>query len=305
MAHAELFELARREYGPLHPSLHDFERHADEFIQPAILAAVKACERAAASGRKVDEAPLVALLRPAGPRNVWRLPLFTAEFCGRLLEELTHYEESGIPLRRPNGMNRYGAILDQLGMEASLDYLTRRFLRPLGQMLYPTLIGHGDADEHYGFAVRYKRGEDVSLAEHTDASVLTLNANLGYRGFSGGAVAFGGLRFLKGPEEAEAARAVEAHSAAADSSAAEATVDFAQFEPGEAILHLGSHYHSALPIDSGERANLIVWLMGRHDVVRVAPHEEADRLSAAQRWGAFAAERARASILSTALREEL
>ena len=58
-------------------------------------------------------------------------------------------------------MNRFGAILDQLGMEASLDYLSRRFVRPLGQMLFPWLVSAGDADEHYAFIVRYKKGEDV------------------------------------------------------------------------------------------------------------------------------------------------
>ena len=77
---------------------------------------------------------------------------------------------------------RYGAILDELGFSTSLDYLCRRYLRPLGQMLYPWLIASGDADEHYGFVVKYKNGQDVSLAEHADASVLTRNAELRVRG---------------------------------------------------------------------------------------------------------------------------
>ena len=37
--------------------------------------------------------------------------LFTMEFSKLLLEELEHVSNSGIPMRRPNGMNRYGAIL--------------------------------------------------------------------------------------------------------------------------------------------------------------------------------------------------
>ena len=45
---------------------------------------------------------------------------------------------------------------------------------------------------------------------------------------------------------------------------------------------------------SGERVNMIVWLFGEHGVVRVAPHEEQERLLAHQRWGAAAAEDARA-----------
>ena len=31
-----------------------------------------------------------------------------------------------------------------------------RYLRPLGQMLFPELVGAEDAVEHYGFVVRYK-----------------------------------------------------------------------------------------------------------------------------------------------------
>ena len=271
----ELFEAARVEYGVLHRSLYDFEHHVADFIQPHLLAAIEDCERAAATGGRVDEEALRGLLLPAGAPNVWRLPLLTERFCSLLLEELRHYEASGIPLRRPNGMNRYGAILDQLGLDRSLDYLSRRFLRPLGQMLYPWLIGQGDADEHYGFIVRYKPGEDVSLAEHADASVLTLNANLGIRGFTGGSLAFRGTRWVDAKPQ----------------SMPESTVTFDDFAPGEAILHLGGQYHSAYPIESGERANLIVWLHGAHEVVRFAARDESEQLAAEQRWAEFATER--------------
>ena len=120
-----------------------------------------------------------------------------------------------------------------------------------------------------------KRGEDVSLAEHADASVLTLNANLGVRGFTGGSLGFRGTRWV----DAQPQQVAESH------------VDFAGFAPGEAILHLGGQYHSAKPIEAGERANLIVWLHGPHGVVRFAPHDEADRLSPRQRWAAFAHDR--------------
>lgn len=273
---AELLEEARREYGPKHAALYDFASHVASFIQPQLLSAIEECEQAAAAGEPVDETRLLGLLSPAGPPSVYRLPLFTEEYCTLMLEEVRHYEASGIPLRRPNGMNRYGAILDHLGMEASLDYLSRRFLRPLGQLLYPWLISKGDADEHYAFTVRYKPGEDVSLAGHYDASVLTLNANLGIRGFTGGAITFRGTRFV----DDEPQRVPESQA------------DFADFAPGDAILHLGGQYHSALPTTSGERSNMIVWLHGKHEVVRVAAHDEADRLSARQRWAAFGVEEA-------------
>ena len=226
ITHRALLEQARLELGPLHSDLYDLEAHAEEYIQEPIRKAVERCEDAARTGGQVPEEIIEELLQPAGAPGVWRLPLFTPRFCTLLLEELAHYEQSGIPMRRPNGMNRFGAILDELGLSSSLDHLCRRYLRPLGQMLYPWLIADGDADEHYGFVVRYKKGEDVSLAEHADASVLTLNANLGYAGFSGGALAFRGTRGVD-----EQPKGVPA-----------SVVDFSTFSVGDAILHLGGQY---------------------------------------------------------------
>ena len=154
LEHGELLQQARREFGPLHPALYEFEAHVDEFLHPDLLEAIEGLERAAAAGSPIDERALRALLHPSGAPNVWRLPCFTAKFCEMLLEELRHYEASGVPLRRPNGMNRYGAILDALGLGQSLTYLARRFLRPIAQLLYPWLIARGDADEQYAFIVR-------------------------------------------------------------------------------------------------------------------------------------------------------
>ena len=160
--HATLFADALAEWGPLHPELYDAEAHADSFIDPRLLEAVTELEQAAASGRDVDESSLRRIFTQAAD-GVWRFPLFTPRFCDMLLAELRHAEASGVPLRRPNGMNRFGAILETLpgglGFERTLDYLSERFLRPLSQMLYPWLIAAGDADDHYGFVVRYKVGE--------------------------------------------------------------------------------------------------------------------------------------------------
>ena len=287
--HEPLFADARREWGRKHPALYEIgDASVERFVNPALVRAVAACEAAAARGEEIDERPLLALFTEAGAPGVWRFPLFTPAFCTLLLEELEHHEASGIPLRRPNGMNRYGAILDELGLEASLAYLARRFLRPLGQLLYPHLIAAHDADHHYGFVVRYKVGEDVALAEHADASVLTLNANLGVPGFTGGSLGFKGTRWVDANPQ----------------SMPESTVDFSDFTPGEAILHLGGQYHSARPIESGERANLIVWLHGPHEVVRFAAHDEADRLTAAQRWSAFAEERAASKLFGRSVLEK-
>ena len=317
--HAELFAAARAEWGVLHPELFDLEASAESFIDPRLLRAVSALERAAAVGGVVDESELRSLFTPAA-KGVWRFPLFTPLFCEKMLAELRHAEASGVPLRRPNGMNRFGAILEDVpggvSFDESLRYLTRRHLRPLSQMLFPWLVAAGDADEHYGFVVRYKPGEDVSLAQvrdqsdrkptslpnpkphprtlalaltlaltlilaqHADASVATLNVNLGERGFQGGALTFRGVRFVDAQPQAQPA----------------SRVDFAQFAPGEAVLHLGGQYHSAEPTTEGCRINLIVWLFGAHGVVRVAPYDEPGQLQPQQRWSAAATEQAAAAM---------
>ena len=116
--------------------------------------------------------------------------------------------------------------------------------------------------------MRYSAETDVALAEHADASVLTLNANLGLPGFTGGALAFRGTRFVdRDPQKV-----------------AESEVDFAAFSPGDAILHLGGTYHSARPITAGERVNLVLWMFAEHGVVRVAPYDEGERVGATDRW---------------------
>ena len=122
------------------------------------------------------------------------------------------------------------------------------------------------------------------LAQHADASVATLNVNLGERGFQGGALTFRGVRFVDAQPQAQPA----------------SRVDFAQFAPGEAVLHLGGQYHAAEPTTEGCRINLIVWLFGAHGVVRVAPYDEPAQLQPQQRWSAAASEQAAAAMAAPA-----
>ena len=56
------------------------------------------------------------------------------------------------------------------------------------------------------------------------------------------------------------------------------------FKAGHAIIHKGSMRHSALPIESGERLNLIVWLFGENGDVRVTPYDESEQMKPAERW---------------------
>jgi hypothetical protein len=92
-------------------------------------------------------AALHALLREEAP-GVWSFPMFTPEFCTKLLEELDHFtvvaDARGLPIRRPNTMNSYGVIINEIGMELAIDELQALVLQPISQVLFPTEGGQFD-----------------------------------------------------------------------------------------------------------------------------------------------------------------
>lgn len=252
-AHGPLLDGAWRDFG-----LGDQRLRAWD-AESAVPSALRQAMRAAHQLKTAEaEAAVRALWHELIP-GVFAARLFTPGFVRQLRAEITRLSDARIPTRRPNGMNRYGLILSDLPLSAWVDGLVAEYVRPLAHALFPAHVGPGDAREHYAFTVRYASCEDVELAEHRDASVATLNVNLNEdsSAFQGSA-----LRFVDGDGRA---RTVE-------------------FEPGMAILHLGAYRHAALPIVSGERTNLVVWLHGEGGYVRVAPYPSAEQLDVAERW---------------------
>ena len=268
--HAETLAAAWRAYGPRDPRLYAYDdAFRDAFVAPRARA-LAAGVRAGATRERDALRELFAEER--GARGVWRTrapdALLTASYRAALLAELAHLGRSGVPLRRPNGMNRRGAILADVALEPPLAALVDELVRPLAAALFPAAIGAGDAAELYAFAVRYDHPDDApagdaALDEHRDAAVATLNVCLGP---AGGALLFGPAD--GSGERGAAARRVE-------------------LAPGDAIVHLGAQRHAATPHAArGEaRSNLIVWLFGEGGYVRFAPYDEAEQLSAAERWG--------------------
>lgn len=179
---------------------------------------------------------------------------------------LTQISSSGIPTRRPNGMNRFGVILDPevSGAVPILDdfvtHLVDTYVRPLGRLFFPAYIGPEDDLEMFAFTIQYRKGQDVKLNEHRDASVVTLNLNLNLDDNISGS----SLYFVD--EEDKSIR----H-----------TVDF---RPGMALIHKGSIRHAALPILDGERQNLVVWLFGKDGDVRVSSYPKKSQLGPRGRW---------------------
>lgn len=44
-------------------------------------------------------------------KRIYRLPVFTEEFCQAFVDELENFEQSDMPKGRPNTMNNYGVGL--------------------------------------------------------------------------------------------------------------------------------------------------------------------------------------------------
>lgn len=196
------------------------------------------------------------------------------------MEEVEHFENTGLPVMAPNSMNNYGVVLEELGFSTFYDQLLE-YVRPVVRVLY----GESAAsllDSHHAFIVsrnvaifllidrslkvQYKISEDLDLGFHYDESEITINLCLGKK-FTG--LSFfslcrpltfveGGTLYFRGLLEVP-----ETHNE-----------DFEYTHtPGRAIMHIGKHRHGANAIKSGvscsevyilsnnpqERYNLIVW----------------------------------------------
>lgn len=132
-------------------------------------------------------------------------------------------------------MNRYGLVLNQIGLEPAITELQQRYLVPLQGALYPD--EGSEADDHHAFIVRYKADEDVGLDMHEDDSDVTLNVCLG-KEFTASTLLFCGMV----PEDNHR-QLQQTYS----------------HMKGRAVLHLGRHRHGADNIETGERVNLILW----------------------------------------------
>ena len=179
--------------------------------------------------------------KPLG-RQVFTMPVFTKEFCEKLLREIKSVKGSGLPLTRPNSMNKSGLLLDDVGFTKFFDEFRTKYLQPICDSTFPDL-GFTDLDTHRAFIVHYKADDneefDRGLDNHYDNAELTLNVSLSAT-HEGGELVFDGFK-REPPGSSGALLACEHRS-------------------GHGILHRGDHIHRALPIESGERWNLILWL---------------------------------------------
>jgi hypothetical protein len=260
----------------------------EDLMDPTLLQALR---RVRQDPKDDTEADLQQLFQPVIRGQVYQVPFLTPRGVLSLRQHLdaasyyyhnrssANHTAAGIPTRRPNGMNRYGIILDPT-IEGAVSYdeiniwinhVVDDYVRPLSRMLFPQLTSRHypeDDCESYAFTIRYHPEEDMELKEHSDASVYTININ---------------LNLIMEKEETNATEEYSGSSLYFLDPATDSQ-QRVSFTPGMAVLHRGLTRHAALPITHGERHNLVVWLFGQDGYVRFGEYHKSEQLTVAQRW---------------------
>ncbi|KAF8022548.1 hypothetical protein BT93_F0153 [Corymbia citriodora subsp. variegata] len=230
--HREYRQKIISNYQPLHRDI--YSMHPSAFFVPTFLKAIN--DNTEESFRNIMSEP---------SPGVFTFEMFQPQFCKLLLSEVEHFEEWVNEVRfrimRPNTMNKYGAVLDDFGLETMLDKLMEGFVRPISKVFFPE-VGGSTLDSHHGFVVEYGKDRDVDLGFHVDDSEVTLNVCLGKQ-FSGGELFFRGTRCDKHVNTGTHSEEIFDYSHA----------------PGRALLHRGRHRHGARATTSGHRINLLLW----------------------------------------------
>ncbi|NWT41299.1 OGFD2 protein, partial [Rissa tridactyla] len=217
-------------YKRKHPELYILQ---DSFLAPDFLEIVRYC-----TSPDAHLHGLLCYIKSFSDKRIYRLPVFTEEFCKAFVDELENFEQSDMPKGRPNTMNNYGVLLNELGLdETFITPLREKYLRPITALLYPDL-GGACLDSHKAFVVKYSLHEDLDLSSHYDNAEVTLNVSLG-KEFTEGNLYFGD--FSQDPTPVPNYIEIE-HVGA------------------QGLLHRGGQIHGALPVASGERWNLIIWM---------------------------------------------
>ncbi|PON47336.1 Prolyl 4-hydroxylase, alpha subunit [Parasponia andersonii] len=219
-------------YQPLHREI--YTMHPANTFVPSFLKAIS--DNTEESFRSIMSEP---------SPGVFSFELLQPSFCELLLSEVENFEnwvdESKFRIMRPNTMNKYGAVLDDFGLETMLDKLMESFIRPISKVFFPE-VGGATLDSHHGFVVEYGKDRDADLGFHVDDSEVTLNVCLGKQ-FSGGELYFRGTRCDKHVNTG---------------SQSEEIFDYSHVL-GRAVLHRGRHRHGARATTSGHRINLLLW----------------------------------------------
>ncbi|XP_051017436.1 2-oxoglutarate and iron-dependent oxygenase domain-containing protein 2 isoform X2 [Acomys russatus] len=96
--------LIASSYRPARPDI--YSTLQDASLAPEFVAAAK---YSASPGAHL-EGLLQQLETVSEEKRIYRVPVFSAQFCRALLEELENFEQSDMPKGRPNTMNNHGTV---------------------------------------------------------------------------------------------------------------------------------------------------------------------------------------------------
>ncbi len=156
---------------------------------------------------------------------------------------------------------KYSAYLNSIDLFYPELGFINFYMRPIARLLFPEVLGCDT--QNFGFSIHHQPNTDTSIRPHTDASSVTLNINSNTmnEAFSGSEVNF--YDNVTGQSKA------------------------LTFGPGTAMIHRGNVPHAALPITSGSRTNLVLWLFGNgggRPYLNGNSYTAADSVDAKQRW---------------------
>ncbi|GKU90250.1 hypothetical protein SLEP1_g4260 [Rubroshorea leprosula] len=151
--HQEYRQKIIANYQPLCKEL--YTMNAAYFFVPSFLYAIN--ENKEESFRSVMTEPV---------SGVFTFEMLQPQFCDLLLSEVENFErwvhQTKFRIMRPNTMNKFGAVLDDFGLEAMLNRLMEDFIRPISKIFFPE-VGGATLDSHHGFVVEYGIDRDVEL----------------------------------------------------------------------------------------------------------------------------------------------
>mmetsp|Transcript_29732 Transcript_29732/g.41846 ORF Transcript_29732/g.41846 Transcript_29732/m.41846 type:complete len:197 (+) Transcript_29732:26-616(+) len=168
--------------------------------------------------------------------------LFDESFEQNLLAIIENYIKSG----QLKSDETSEIEIEKMGLQPTFEKLIQTVVLPLTRDLFPDLKDLV-YDSCYGFVVHHLFGEDANYDNwnyvdeegnvtslHVDDSDITLNYCIG-KNFSGSLLKFYG-----------------------EDKTTKQVVDCPQ-KPRSGYMHKGSNWHEVLPIESGERFNVILW----------------------------------------------
>ena len=216
-----------------------------------------------------DDPTLMVSLMPTIGFGIFKIKVFNLLWCQRMIKEIDKFHEwafqNGQSVSRPNSMNKYGVILENLGFGPFFDELVSNYISPVAKALFPLVLGEGEVlDLHHSFTVEYRSGGgegETKLGFHVDDAEITVNICFGEQ-FKGGNIYFHGQRCHRHLDIRPYAVRNSSSAAGLDlDSEDEILSEVCEFDHniGEGIIHAGKNRHGARPIQCGRRVNLIIW----------------------------------------------